>query len=62
MKTILAARRILVMAYGTHKTAAVRAMVSGPRTEKCPASLLQGHPNVNVFLDETAAAEIKATR
>jgi glucosamine-6-phosphate deaminase len=55
MKTILSARRVLVMAYGPHKTAAVQAMVEGPRTPTCPASLLQGHPDVSLFLDETSA-------
>ncbi|HWN94324.1 MAG TPA: 6-phosphogluconolactonase [Methylomirabilota bacterium] len=56
LKTILSAQRILIMAYGMHKTAAVKAMLEGPRTIDCPGSLLQGHGNVNVFLDERAAA------
>jgi glucosamine-6-phosphate deaminase len=56
MKTILDARRILVLAYGLHKAAAVQAMVEGPRGPHCPASLLQGHPVVRVFLDAPAAS------
>jgi glucosamine-6-phosphate deaminase len=56
LKTILAARRVLIMAYGEHKTAAVKAMLEGPRTIDCPGSLLQGHANVSVFLDDRAAA------
>jgi glucosamine-6-phosphate deaminase len=55
LKTILAARKILIMAFGPHKTAAVRAMVKGPRTERCPASLLQGHQDVRLVVDEEAA-------
>ena len=55
LKTILGARRIIIMAYGAHKTAAVRAMVEGPRTASCPASFLQGHPDTRVFVDSTAA-------
>jgi len=62
MKTILSARRVLIMAYGAHKTAAVRAMVEGPRTPACPASLLQGHPEVTLFLDENAAAGLRQRR
>ena len=58
MKTILAARHVLIMAYGPHKTSAVKAMVEGPRGPQCPASLLQGHPDVRVFLDEAAAAKL----
>jgi glucosamine-6-phosphate deaminase len=62
MKTILAARRILIMAYGVHKIAAVKAMLDGPRSTECPASLLQGHPDVNVFLDELAAVGLARKR
>lgn len=58
MKTILAARRILILAFGAHKSAAVREMVEGPRGSHCPASFLQGHPDTRVFLDEAAAAEL----
>ncbi len=56
MKTILSARRVLLLAYGKHKTAAVNEMLCGPRGAQCPASLLQGHDSVHVFLDEAAAA------
>ncbi len=62
LRTILAARHVLVMAYGPHKTAAVKVMVEGPRCERCPASFLQGHPDVRVFLDEAAAAGLKARK
>jgi glucosamine-6-phosphate deaminase len=59
LQTILAARHILIMAYGAHKTAAVKAMVEGPRSTRCPASFLQGHPEVRVFLDELAATALR---
>ena len=58
LKTILAARHVLIMAYGSHKTAAMQAMVSGPRGPQCPASFLQGHPDTHAFLDEAAAAKL----
>lgn len=58
LKTILAARHVLIMAYGSHKTAAVKAMVEGPRGPQCPASLLQGHPDTRLFLDEAAAVNL----
>jgi glucosamine-6-phosphate deaminase len=60
MKTILMARHVLIMAYGSHKTAVVKAMVEGPRGPHCPASLLQGHPDTRVFLDEAAAANLSS--
>jgi glucosamine-6-phosphate deaminase len=59
MKTILAARRVLLVALGAHKTKAVTAMIEGPRTERCPASLLQGHSALHVILDESAAAGLR---
>ncbi len=62
LRTILAARHVLLMAYGPHKTAAVQAMVEGPRCERCPASFLQGHPDAQVFLDEAAAAGLKTRK
>lgn len=60
MKTILAARRVLLLAFGSHKAAAVQAMIEGPRSPACPASLLRGHPAVHVFLDTAAAASLRS--
>jgi glucosamine-6-phosphate deaminase len=56
LKMILAARHVLILAYGSHKTTAVKAMVEGPRGPHCPASFLQGHPDTRVYLDEDSAA------
>jgi glucosamine-6-phosphate deaminase len=61
LRTILAARRILILAYGTHKRAAVTAMCQGPRHADCPASFLQGHARVQVVLDREAAAGLPPT-
>jgi glucosamine-6-phosphate deaminase len=58
LKTILAARHVLIMAFGSPKAAAVQAMVEGPRGTPCPASFLQGHPDVRVFLDQAAGAKL----
>ena len=58
LRAILAARHVLIMAYGSHKTAAVKAMVEGPRGPHCPASLLQGHPDTRVFLEPAAAEKL----
>ncbi len=55
LRTILAARHVIILAFGRHKTTAVRAMADGPRTPDCPASFLQGHPDVQVFLDLDAS-------
>lgn len=59
LQTILAARHILIMAYGPHKTAAVKAMMEGPRSTSCPASFLQNHSDAHVFLDAEAASGLE---
>jgi len=59
LRTILAARHVLILAYGSHKAAAVKAMVTGPRSEKCPASFLQRHQDARAFLDEAATARLR---
>lgn len=58
LRTILAARRVLLLAFGGAKADAVHAMLRGPRSPACPASFLQDHPDAHVFLDERAAARI----
>jgi glucosamine-6-phosphate deaminase len=59
MSTILQARRILVLATGTAKAAAVAAMHHGPLTTMLPASWLQVHAAVDVLLDPAAAAALE---
>jgi glucosamine-6-phosphate isomerase len=56
LKTILNARHVLILAYGPHKAAAVKAMVEGKRGAECPASFLQGHSDAQVYVDQAAAA------
>jgi glucosamine-6-phosphate deaminase len=56
--SILAARRILLMAWGEGKAAVVRQAVEGDISAQCPASFLQTHKNVMAVLDEAAAAEL----
>lgn len=53
--TIMEARSILLLALGSAKSEAVEAMVRGPISEDCPASILQQHPSVTVILDRDAA-------
>jgi len=57
--TISEARHLLLVATGTAKAAAVRAMVEGPVSALCPASVLQLHPHVSVLVDEGAASQLQ---
>lgn len=55
IKTVMNARAILLFGQGTAKADIIRAAVSGPVTEAVPASILQLHPNVTLYLDSEAA-------
>ena len=59
--TIMEARQCLLLAFGAKKARAIAATVEGPITAINPASILQMHPNVRVYLDEAAAAKLKRT-
>lgn len=56
LRTILAARHAMILAYGPHKRAAVGAMIEGPIHAACPASFLRRHPDAHAFLDPDAAS------
>jgi glucosamine-6-phosphate deaminase len=54
--TVLDARRLVLVASGSGKAAAVAAALEGPLSASCPASVLQWHADAVVVLDEAAAA------
>lgn len=56
--TILAARKVVLLATGQAKASAVKAMIEGPLTAACPASALQLHQHAVVVVDEAAASEL----
>ena len=53
--TIMRARRIIVMAWGEDKADVVQKIVEDEATEQIPASLLQGHANIEMVVDDFAA-------
>jgi glucosamine-6-phosphate deaminase len=57
--TILEARALVLFASGAGKAAAVAAAVEGGVSARCPASVLQLHPEVTVYLDEAAAGRLE---
>lgn len=57
--TILEARRIVLIAYGEGKAAAVAAALEGPVTAAVPGSALQLHRDVTVVLDQAAASSLR---
>lgn len=54
--TIMKAKKIILLANGESKAHAIHDMVKGDVSPKCPASVLQNHPNVVVILDKAAAS------
>jgi glucosamine-6-phosphate deaminase len=58
MATILHSRRIVLLATGSTKAPVVRRLVEGPITPRVPASLLQVHGRVEVWVDTAAAAAL----
>jgi glucosamine-6-phosphate deaminase len=57
--TILEAERLLLIATGEAKAAAIAAAIEGPVSAMVPASALQLHPDVIVIIDEAAATGLR---
>lgn len=55
---IMAAKSIVLMAYGAEKADAIQATVEGPVTEQVPASVLQNHPDTVLIVDQAAAGKL----
>lgn len=58
IKTIMQAKKILIVASGEDKAAIVRDAFFGPITPKVPASVLQLHNDVTLVADEAALSKI----
>jgi glucosamine-6-phosphate deaminase len=60
--TILAARRIVLLAVGEAKAEALARAVEGAPDPHCPASWLQDHPDCLIVCDPAAASRLTAVR
>lgn len=58
INTIMKARQVFIMAWGTHKASIVQQTIEGEITEMIPATYLQNHPNVRFYLDAAASSEL----
>jgi len=56
--TILRARHLVLLAFGTGKAAALAGAVEGPVSSSNPGSAIQLHPHVTVLADEAAAGHL----
>jgi glucosamine-6-phosphate deaminase len=59
--TVMEARRCMLLAFGKTKANAIARTIEGPVTSMMPASVLQMHPVVKVFLDAHAASLLQNT-
>jgi glucosamine-6-phosphate deaminase len=62
VRTILEARRVVLMAWGQHKAEIVRAAAEGPVTPQVTASFLQEHDQVHFVIDRAAAGALTRYR
>ncbi len=58
LASIMRSKKIILIATGANKADAVYGMLKGEKSEDCPASILQDHPDVTVIMDEAAASKI----
>ncbi len=62
VKTILQARRIVIMAFGEHKASIVARAVEGEVSPEVTATYLQDHENCLMVLDQAAASQLTRIR
>lgn len=55
---IMEAKKIVLIAWGEQKADAIRKLVEGSVTESVPASVLQTHPNIDIYIDLEAAHDL----
>ena len=56
--SIMKSKQIILIATGKSKSDAVHGLVNGDISPSCPASVLQLHPNVHIFMDKDAASRL----
>src|SRR5699024_2359561 len=58
MQSIMAADKIILMAFGEGKAWAVNEMINGEISPDVPATILQNHEDVTILIDEAAASKL----
>ncbi len=55
ISTIMNAKKVYLLAWGTHKASIIQQAVEGEQTSEIPASFLQSHPNAQCHVDMAAS-------
>ena len=58
IRTIFNSKRVIIMAWGIHKSLIVKKVVEGEVSSLIPASYLQNHKNTSLVLDNESASEL----
>jgi glucosamine-6-phosphate deaminase len=58
IKTILSAKKIYLLAWGTGKSDIIKKAIEEDVNEKCPASFLRKHQNVEFILDKYSTSKL----
>ena len=58
VKSIMKAKRVILMAWGEGKAPIIKRTVEGDISDSVPATYLQEHPNVSIILDDAASAHL----
>ena len=59
LKSIMNARKIVLIATGKNKAKAIKDLLLGEKTEDVPCSILQDHPDCTIYVDEAAYSLVK---
>ncbi len=59
IKSIMNAKKIVLIASGKNKAQAIYDLLKGPVTEAVPCSILQLHPDCTIYVDEEAYSLVK---
>lgn len=60
LTTLMEARHIILLASGLHKAEIVKGVIEGKISEQLPASLLQNHSRLKIYLDAEAAQMLQS--
>lgn len=58
ISTLLNSKKVYFLAWGEGKASLVKELVEGEISDKIPATFLQSHPNIKVYVDEAAADQL----
>ncbi len=59
LKSIMNAKKIVLIATGKNKAVAIKNLLNGPLSEDVPCSILQKHPDCTIYVDSDAYSLVK---